>query len=291
MKLVYSISALATVAVADICNDKCGDFCDQSDKNLSNWDNAGFENAAECAAHSCTASFADKAADWHVCEEGARELEGRKYNKIIKMTKALLDHEGKTTMSLRSLHKKIQNYGCHCFPAGEQLAGGQGDAVDAQDAACRTLSRCHKCVAFDHGISSNENYRFLLKNGDIDCNRNIDIHNNQAKFDLCQCDAEFARELATFWDDSAYNNFFWLSPNQMKKPLSKRDPEHQSKFDYQSVCVSTQVNRADSCCGSYPSRYPYNSASAVECCKSTSLFNTAVSDCCDDGTVAKPGEC
>ena len=291
MKFIYSLSALASVAVADICNDVCGDACDEGNQDLVNWDKAGFESADECAANACTQKFADDVDAWHVCEEGARELEGRKYNKIIKMTRSLLAANGKTTMSMRQLHKKIQNYGCHCFPAGEQLAGGVGVPVDAQDNACRTLSRCHKCIEADHGISANENYRFNLDGGDINCSRNLDIHNNAAKKDLCECDAQFARDLLAFWDDSAFNNYYWLFPKQMNKPVNKRDPEHQNKFDYQSTCIAFDVNKADSCCGSYPFRYPYNSASAVQCCEATSLYNSAVAECCPGGAVAKPGEC
>jgi len=290
MKLIYTFALTAGLTYADICNDSCGSFCDENDVNLANWDKAGFESPKECQAHACTSNFENSAADWHVCEEGAAELEGRKYNHIVKMVKTVLTNQSQTSLSLRQLFKQIQNYGCHCFPGGEQLAGGQGAAVDAQDDACRTLARCHKCVSMDHGITPKEKYRWHFKNGDIDCGRNLE-QGNQEKYDLCQCDADFARSIGQFWDDNTFNNFYWLSPKQMKKPLSKRDPEHQVKFDHSSVCLANEINRADSCCGTYPNRYPYNSASSVQCCKAANLFNSAVSDCCDDGTVAKPGEC
>merc|ERR1712048_1255960 len=293
MKLLYTIATLsAGFAVADICNDVCSaEFCDDSDANLQNWDKAGFDSLKECQKHACSAKFENSPAEWHVCEAGAAELEGRKYNHIVKMVKQVLTEAGKISLSLRQLFRQIQNYGCHCFPGGEQLAGGVGVPVDAQDNACRTLSRCHKCIEADHGISANENYRFNLNGGDINCDRNLDIHNNAAKKDLCECDAQFARDLLAFWDDSAFNNYYWLFPKQMNKPVNKRDPEHQNKFDYQSTCIAFDVNKADSCCGSYPFRYPYNSASAVQCCEATSLYNSAVAECCPGGAVAKPGEC
>merc|ERR1712048_120824 len=292
MKLLYTIATLsAGFAVADICNDVCSaEFCDDSDANLQNWDKAGFDSPKECQKHACSAKFENSPAEWHVCEAGAAELEGRKYNHIVKMVKQVLTEAGKTSLSLRQLFRQIQNYGCHCFPGGEQLAGGVGVPVDAQDSACRTLARCHKCVSMDHDISSSSKYRYHFKNGELSCDRNLEL-GSQANYDLCQCDAEFARSLAAFWDDSTFNNFYWLKPQQMKKPVEKRDPEHQSKFDYQATCVAFEVSKADSCCGSYPKRYPFDSASTVQCCKATNLFNSAIAECCDDGSVVKPGEC
>lgn len=285
---IFLLTMTMGYTYANICNQKCGPSCSDEDADLINWDMAGFDSASDCKKHACTTAFPDGGSDWHTCEEGARELEGRKYNHIVKMVKKMAT----TNWSLRELFRRIQNYGCHCFPGQTREVGGHGPALDQQDVTCRTLSRCHRCISMQYGDNT-QNYRFLHKNGDIDCERNLVNGNGQAAYDLCQCDAQFARDIASFWKDEDFNNYFWLKPNQMNKPIERRDPEHQSKFseDNPGICDPVVIeSKADECCGSYPFRYPYDSDDK-SCCDNSDIFNPLFSECCDDGTIAKAGEC
>lgn len=295
MKLtITGIAAFAaTKAYADICNDTCGKYCDDNDADLQNWNLAGFESASECQAHACTKTFPNGGAEWHQCEEGSRELEERKYNHIVKMTYKIIKENAGTAFSLREIFKRIQNYGCHCFPGQTRDAGGHGPAVDAQDALCRNLARCHRCVSMEHGDAIDVNdtkYRFHFVNGDLTCERNTAKGWHQSKRDLCECDAQFARDLGSMWNDNNFNNFYWLLPAEMKRPLHKRHPDHVNKFDIDATCVMNQSGKADACCGSYPNILPYDSADK-SCCHSTNLYNAAFSECCVDGTIANFGDC
>lgn len=294
MKLtIAGIAAFtAAKAYANICNQNCGSFCeDEFDQNLANYDQAGFEDADECGAHQCSVAFSDDAVKWHECEQGARELDGRKYNHIVKMTKSQIN----TTHSLRTLHRMVQNYGCHCFPGQNRSAGGHGPAVDAQDSLCRDLSRCHRCITMQYGSDiidvDMDKYRFKVVNGDISCERNTEKGWHQSKRDLCECDARFAREMGKIWNDATYNQYFWLWPRQMKKKEKGKLNPDVPKFDVDATCVGLESGKADECCGTYPERYPYNTADSKGCCENTSIFNTVTNICCPGAWIATPGDC
>lgn len=292
MKVIASIAALsAGTAYAGICSDFCVDSnpnCADEDQGLANYDVAGFEDVAECEAHLCSQTFPNDAAAWHECEEGSRLLEERKYNHIVKMAKSQM----KTKHSLRTIFKMLQNYGCHCFPGQTRAAGGHGAAVDDQDSLCRDLARCHRCVEMEHGdiIDVNDDkYRFHVKDGAISCERNTEKGWHQSKRDLCECDAHFANEIGKLWDDNNFNDYYWLNPKDMKL-INKGKWEGGAKFDIDSTCTANMSGKADQCCGSYPLKYPYDSTQN-NCCNNNSIYNPVVSDCCDDGSSAKPGEC
>lgn len=286
----------ATKTSAHICNQPCGSYCtdasqgyDADDHLMANYDILGFEDLDECKAHPCSQTWADDEETWHSCERDAAQLEGRKYNHIVKMAKSMMT----TKYSLRQIFRMLQNYGCHCFPGQTRAAGGHGPAVDAQDSLCKDLARCHRCVGMEHGdvIDVDESkYRFNVVNGDISCARNTEKGWHQSKRDLCECDAEFARKIGQIWSDDDFNDFYWLHPKDMKKiAKNKLDPE-PAKFDMDATCGIIGGGKADACCGSYPNRFPYDS-NDKSCCNEDTIFNHVVSVCCEGGQVASPGDC
>jgi hypothetical protein len=207
----------------------------------------------------------------------------KKYSHIVKMVRSQV--AGKTAWSDKDISKRIQNYGCHCFPGMTRVAGGQGPPQDERDDLCRTLSRCHKCVENDHGISSfssewDENigkYRWDLQgDNSITCDQN----NDQFKKDLCECDSQFAMDLGAMWDDSNFNFAIW-------------ENKHNTLFNFDAAgtCVKMIGDAADDCCGSFPLRFPYNSATRSCCAPSGKTFNSMSEECCNDGTIASIGSC
>jgi len=294
MKLSAASLAALTVAkaYAHICDQQCGSWCtDTVDQTMANFDLAGFGDSADCQAHPCSVSWSSGALNddqWHECEEGARELEERKYNKIVKMAKALMT----TNFTLRDLFKRLQNYGCHCFPGQTRSAGGHGPVVDVKDGLCRDLARCHRCITMEYGDSivdvDEDKYRFDIIDGQISCEKNTEKGAHQSKRDLCECDAKFATDLAAMWRDEDYNEFFWLPPKHVK--LIEKGKMEDNKFDIEAVCVGMQSGRAEKCCGAYPNRHPYNDE-VRSCCNDSATFNTMSEECCSNGQVASLGTC
>merc|ERR1712147_33797 len=172
----------------------------------------------------------------------------------------------KTSWSMQDFEKKIQNYGCHCFPANGRIPGGKGAPVDGIDAVCRELARCHSCVAMDHGFQgkvSQEKYKYAVSAGTIDCSSNTD----SMKMDQCLCDKHFAETLGNIWDDNLYDLANWTNRRNA-----------QQTIDVQSQCTANGSNSGNlnSCCGTFPTRRPYND----------NLF-----ECCSDGSIASVGSC
>lgn len=287
MKYTIAIASLAASgAAANLCS---GFYSDDNGQSEVWYSELGFEDAAECEAHPCSATHEDLS-DWVECHRGAQELEGRKYNHIVKMAKSQMN----TSHSLRRIFRMLQNYGCHCFPGQTREAGGHGPAVDAQDSLCKDLARCHRCVEMDHGadtIDVNEaKYRFKVVNGEISCDRNSEKGWHQSKRDLCECDARFATALGKIWSDADFNEYYWLHPKEMKAiSKGKLDPV-PAKFDMLATCEVIGGGKADACCGGYPERYPYDT-NEKSCCGNSAAYRPAMQECCENGEVVAVGDC
>jgi hypothetical protein len=183
--------------------------------------------------------------------------------------------------------KMLLNYGCHCFPdSGRSMkaVAGQGPPQDDYDSLCRKLARCHRCIEMDwpESISldwdtNNGRYRYQIgSDGSITCNGNADPE----KSALCECDAEFARELGSTWQDDKFNRTLWDNKNNNDFTL-------ESEF----VCTKNGNQLNDECCGSYPNRMPFSSDS-IECCAvGNGIFNVAFQECCADGSIVNIGQC
>lgn len=220
-------------------------------------------------------------------EDDPEEIGERKYKSIVKMAHG----QSTTSYSPKEYFSRMQNYGCHCFPGQTRAAGGAGGAgVDEQDELCRQLARCHRCVSleFDDIDVNKDGYKWEL-DGDnkIVCKDN----NNAAKMALCQCDAKFSMDFGAMWDDSTFNEYYWLAPGQIKKF------PNVDRFDYDDTCPQNDgagdaSGNVDACCGTgYPNMTPYNTAHK-ECCVSAGItFNAVTHECCGNGSVAAFGSC
>lgn len=190
-------------------------------------------------------------------------VDPKKFSGIVRM----INSEITTSLDYETIVKRIQNYGCHCFPGMSRSAGGQGAPVDELDSACHTLYRCHRCVDMDYSNACDVDkgkYRFKIQNGVIDCNS---ARNSACQQDQCRCDKEFAETVGRFWDDSQFNRHFWLA----RKNVKAQDKAGTPVFDAANVCQNSQTNVApDQCCGTAPWRRPYSST-VMECCADESL--------------------
>lgn len=207
----------------------------------------------------------------------SESIEERKFSHIVKM--AYTQIQGQTTHSLKVVSKMMQNYGCHCFPGNTRAAGGQGPAVDDYDQLCKNLFRCHKCIEHDYPGQIDVNLGKYRWSNNADNSLNCDGNTEQVKKDLCECDAGYAMELASVWDDSTYDYSKW---NAKKNT--------QYTFVPEAVCIAEVAGGEMECCGTVPNRYPYNSE-VRSCCENTKTYSSTYEECCSDGTVAAPGSC
>jgi len=203
-----------------------------------------------------------------------------------------------TSLSKGDFEKKINNYGCHCFPNGSKIAGGAGPVVDLLDSKCKMLSDCHKCIQIEFGkdaVDVNDGrYTWSIdsNDGSIVCPANKNNH-NPARQALCECDRHFANQLGAVWNDNDpvfHNTFYWMNSNNQK---------NNPVFDYDATCVRNSNNGGgsgnggkDSCCGAaFPNKEPYNGANRG-CCDGVQVYNRITQECCANGNgVTGIGAC
>ena len=108
-------------------------------------------------------------------------------------------------------------------------------------------------------------YTSLPNSGTVTCNprgRNTDCKNAQ-----CECDKQFAMNLANVWKDEEFNKNLWLN----NKNVAAMEKAGTPVFTYNAECVKVEGNPSNACCGdSYPNKHPFNSDSR-ECCVDGSL--------------------
>lgn len=208
----------------------------------------------------------------------------KKFSGITEMVNANIA----TAFSYSEISKRLQNYGCHCFPGSTRSAIGHGNAVDELDEACRTLGQCHKCVDIDFGNACDVDwgkYRYTVDgSGAVDCSRNTGC-----KLAQCLCDAEFAYSVGGFWDDANHNGFFWLQKRNKKIRAKNGMPIMDPAVTCQATLGGVQP---DSCCGNaFPNKKPYDSTARDCCALSGTTFNAGFEECCADGSVRNIGAC
>jgi len=234
----------------------------------------------------------------------------RRFNTIVNMAFNSVN----TNFNRHDFEDRIKKYGCHCFPGSNKdedpkrrhAAMGRGQAVDAIDSVCQKLAKCHKCVElrFPGEIDVNDGrYNPYSDDGQtLDCSNN----KNAARRALCECDVEFAINLAPVWIDENHNEEFW----QNNRNLRRRESMGLSTFDYDATCLASnrnvdsgnpnsaansngpaQVHRADLLLQMAPlpnMRPPVLGEDPDTCCGSEYIaYNSNVRSCCLSGLVAK----
>lgn len=184
----------------------------------------------------------------------------------------VVDQESGEKMKSKEFIKRVNNYGCHCWARTKhEHLSGKGKPLDELDGTCHSLRQCHKCIniEYDEAEGAHEDgcdpvttkYKAKLarlKDGslEISCTNTMNkkgTNNGDCKRSLCECDKQFAEDFAkqfAAWDESLWNL------------------EEQGK--YEEMCESSMrsagVDRLmsgsgpDQCCGLYPFKKPFNSA-------------------------------
>jgi len=162
---------------------------------------------------------------------------------------------------------KIANYGCYCqFKQSKNRA--IGEPMDEHDLVCFQYTQCIRCLEID-GCPGRDYAGYDATNEF--CDKSQDDCGNM----LCKCQKKLIQDLM---------NLNWsgvdLSPNLYQQ------------FDHSAECLEDYRDGRDgeSCCGTYPSRYPFSAQSNRSCCGSRT-YNPMYYDCCGDNIVKLAGTC
>lgn len=177
----------------------------------------------------------------------------KKFSAIVDMVNAKIE----TSLPYDTIAKRIQNYGCHCFPENSRSLIGYGNPVDALDQACQDLYRCYKCISLEGGDCDTDTGRYKYR---INRKNEIVCRNSGCKQQQCLCDAEFAVNVGRVWNDETFNFYFWENKNNKNDIFSREE-----------TCIKNDGGiEADGCCGSVPFWVPYNKQTN-ECCYGNEL--------------------
>jgi len=172
------------------------------------------------------------------------------------------------------------NYGCWCHADSTDIFKGKGQHIDEFDKACKMYKQCLRCVRHDSRSNGEvcdpgtqkyftENSR--TKDGVLaECSA---MNDNNCAINTCCCEVEYIRTvLKLFMIDGV--------------KLDRTKYHSSNKFNYENQCTSNAGPGPTECCGIYPHRRMYNTASR-ECCENKSVFDPVTHVCCDDGTTGR----
>ena len=183
------------------------------------------------------------------------------------------------------LVEPIWNYGCWCN-FGKRLLMGAGAPVNIADSFCRNLQLCLRCARWDGKNDPNpyqcdphgQSYKGVQVGSKfkVDCSAGNDP--NHCASHVCSCNTHFIMSLFTLiWDpDYQYDDSY----------------KHDNGFNWDANCYNLPGEGETSCCGYYPTRYPYNVQSEFkQCCDEHFVYNPMDQCCSDNGEVLPIGTC
>lgn len=221
----------------------------------------------------------------------------RNMGRIMKMSMFIQKQPAKNFI------RQFKKYGCHCWPKGRTILGGQGRPVDDVDKTCKKLFNCHRCQVINSQNKCNPNeYTYKVRGLDTNGQRVVHCDGNKpgsCQRSLCECDLAFAHELASEISKGTYKeqNSKWKGFQQNDECRSSDFLNARSQIQRKEYDVPEGVTTHNgwACCGeSYSNFTPYKPTRGSRCCNVDSNFTTYIlerQDCCPDGSVKPFGEC
>lgn len=201
--------------------------------------------------------------------------------------------------------REFKRYGCHCWPKGRTILGGQGRPQDDVDRTCKKLFNCHKCLVINSaGKCSPDQFQYKVRGKDEDGDRNIHCDGNpigSCQRSLCECDLSFALELEENRKYYQESNSKWkgFQSNQECTASGQNLGARSNLINQTPVPVPEEllVHNGFACCGTnYDNYTPYRPEKGQRCCARKNQFSIYGVDkgqkCCADGTIGETnGDC
>lgn len=184
-----------------------------------------------------------------------------------------------TGSSLAAVNQ-LNGYGCWCY-FFDDFGRGKGPPVDEMDAFCKTLHDGYECAIRDTEDEGEECIPYEIGytaavGGTIDnlLTKCTDVNpGDNCAIRACAVEGLFVE------------NSFALALSGAAVDYASFG--HSNGFDPSVSCPTKKGTGPPqkSCCGTYPSRYPFKTLDGGRECCGSRTFNTAVLNCCNDFTV------
>lgn len=191
-----------------------------------------------------------------------------------------LDDKGQFSLWLDD----VNEYGCWCY-FGEKHGAGKSQPVNDLDAHCKQLHEGYECAMIDDAgqdctpwTVAYSPVNYLLDDGTVYAACDSANGVNTCASRACAVESRFLRDVS-MWSIFNFLDLATYSHNQ-------------GTFNATDTChVNMGAASPRSCCGTYPTRFPYRTLDGGHDCCVDKIFNTATTDCCADGTIGIVGTC
>ena len=206
---------------------------------------------------------------------------------LEKSFQALLEAKSTADPRLRALPaisvQNLDNYGCWCYLTEETHGNGKGPhGVNEVDSACKVLHDGYTCIMED-AIAENTvcNPWEAVYNSSIgiageklvqECEK---LNSNPCSQRTCIVEGHFVLELFT-----QYLNFGQI--DQSKQHAAGFNPDEECLIRHG---LTYGIESEKTCCGSYPTRFPFKTMDGERACCGERTYNTNLLTCCDDNTA------
>jgi len=181
--------------------------------------------------------------------------------------------------SLTSLQSvgNLNNYGCWCYFEESTYVKGKGVPTDDYDRECKKYNQGFQCIMMEDATCSPYSKPYSqppnlamaglgFANVDIETECAVLNAGDECAIDTCVVESNFALAVTK------------LTSGGVSLTVSSF---HTAGFPLDSTCTPIQSNvqgPRDSCCGEYPTKFPFRSLGGLQ-------------ECCSDGKVRATGGC
>jgi len=216
-------------------------------------------------------------------------------NTEIREALGQIAENGTASRSLGGTVSDVGGYGCWCY-IDSTHGKGRGKPLDELDAECKTLHHNYECLIMEGEMGG----AGACVDDPWEVNYNRDVNVFMAMFSLDESAVQTACEVANAGDVCASNvckvEMSFSIRIAAHDTVGNTNPAfvHDKGFNplTDETCpIKSGTPSERSCCGSYPTRFPFKSYSGNRACCGAHTFDTSMLECCADSTTKFIGTC
>lgn len=197
--------------------------------------------------------------------------------KTLKEVEEFQSTNGSRSLTSLNSVSSLNNYGCWCYFEESNYVKGKGAPTDDYDRECKKYNQGFQCIMMESGDTCspysqayNQPHIASLALGfatfDIETECALLNAGNECAIDTCVVESNFVLEITK------------LTSGGVQLTVTSF---HTAGFPSDTTCMPFQGNvqgPRDSCCGEYPTKFPFRSLGGLQ-------------ECCSDGKVRATGGC
>lgn len=186
--------------------------------------------------------------------------------------------------------KNVDDYGCWCHFKNSWTKTGKGKPVDIYDEECQKAMRGYECIRVD---DVDENAQVTCYPYEIEYDEPLNIDHDstdEALIQVCTDQNNHGVNAQCKIRSCIVESFFVRNIAALDQAGAEMQDQYriENGFDFDANCGVNIVTGpgGKACCGSYPTRYPYQTRGGdYKCCHNQHVYNEVMFACCDNGSI------